>query len=322
MDKPLVELYERTYSTIVDDDCPTVQHQVPDCFFKNRKTKLSIGYTIFEMVRVPSTWVPFCNDMDVIWTGSEYSRDAFVNSGVKVPVKILPHAIDVELYSPSAAPWRIKNRRGFAFLSIMDFTDRKAWKETLRAFWKAFGPKDDVCLVLKAYYGGFSNDAKRDVLRRIAKFKAESGIGETAPVLVYTHEINDSDMPGLYRSADCYVSLAREGFGLTGCEAMACGLPCIGPEVGGSREYMTADNSLLVRYEGDEPISNQVVQAFPSFAGLSWAKHSWEDLAEKMKLVVSDHALRKDVAEKGLKHVKERHNFRAIGEKIASLLPG
>jgi glycosyltransferase involved in cell wall biosynthesis len=321
MDEQIAEMYRRASSREVPKDCPTVQHQVPDCFFDDSISSLRIGYTIFEMNRIPLGWVSCCNMMDVIWTGSQYSKDAFARSGVERPIEVLPHALDLELFSPEAEPWSIANRRGFAFLSVFDFTDRKCWRDLLRAFWTAFSAADDVCLILKVFFGSFSEDARKDIIRRIATYRAELGMVGRAPILVYGHDVPNKHMPGLYTAADCYVGMSREGFGLGYAEAMACGLPCIGPEVGGNREYMNEENSFLVKYLRDEPISAEMVGLNPLFSGLEWAKYSWEHCSELMKKVVSDSALRKSVADRGLVDVRRDLCFGAIGKKINSLLP-
>lgn len=321
IDQPIIDMYQRLSKIVVPDDCPAVQHQVPDVFHKDLRSKRPIGYTIFEMSRVPKTWVGPCNEMTEIWTGSEYSKRAFVDSGVKVPVHVLPHAIDVDLFS-AAKPWTIQNRRKFAFLSVFDFTTRKAWKDLLRAYWTAFNSKDDVCLILKVFFDSFSDASRADIIRRILKYRMSLKIDDCAPILLYGHEVANSDMAGLYKSADCYVGISREGFGLSYAEAMAAGLACIGPEVGGTRQFMTPENSFLVKHVGEEPISKDMVAMNPSFEGLEWAKHSWEDLAAKMKLVVEDAHLRKTVAEQGKNTIGTVLTYQQIGERIASLLDG
>jgi glycosyltransferase involved in cell wall biosynthesis len=320
MDDGIMAMYERLSKAEVADDCPTVQHQVPDQFFNDRKSKLRIGYTIFEMCNVPKEWAKCCNRMDVIWTGSKYAKSAFLNSGVKVPVKVLPHAIDLKVFNTAADPWPIANRRSFAFLSVFDFTERKAWKDLLRAYWDAFSSKDDVCLILKAYFGNFSEEAIRNVARKIKAFRDEERVVDSAPILLYGHDVPYGQMPGLYRSADCYVGVSREGFGLGYAEAMACGLPCIGPEVSGTRQFMTEENSFLVKYVGDEPVGPETSAMYPIFSGLRWAKHSWEHLSELMKKVVHDDAAREEKAEKGFEDVERELSPKKIGNLMADYL--
>lgn len=321
MDAKILAMYERLYKNDVSADCPTVQHQVPDVFFIDKKSKHPIGYTIFEMTSVPKTWVAPCNRMSAIWTGSEYSKAAFMASGVKAPVRVLPHAIDIETYSPEAQAWKIANRSAFAFISVMDFTERKGWRDLLKAYWHAFKKTDDVCLILKAYFGGFDDVAIKDLCRRIYAYRQETKMQDGGKILVYGYDVPESKMPGLYRSADCYVGISREGFGLTYAEAMACGLPCIGPEVGGNRQFMTEDNSFLIRYAGDEAIANETISMFPSFSGLRWPRHSWEHLSEVMKKVAQNDSIRKEKARKGLDFIRGQLNFSTIGQTMLHLLP-
>jgi glycosyltransferase involved in cell wall biosynthesis len=320
MDDSILSMYERLRMTKVSNDCPTVQHQVPDQFFNDIKSRAKIGYTIFEMCNVPRSWAKCCNKMDVIWTGSEYAKASFLNSGVKVPVRVLPHAINLDMFNDKADPWPIANRRSFAFLSVFDFTERKAWKDLLRAYWKAFSPNDDVCLILKAFFGGFSEESIRGVAQRIKKFKKEESAGDTAPILLYGHDVPYNQMPGLYRSADCYVGVSREGFGLGYAEAMACGLPCIGPEVSGTRQFMTEENSFLVKYVGDERIGEETAGMYPIFRGLKWAKHSWEHLADLMETVVDNKEMRDKKARSGFEDIRRNLSPETIGKTIVKYL--
>jgi hypothetical protein len=65
----------------------------------------------------------------------------------------------------------------------------------------------------------------------------------------------------------------------------------------------------------------EMARAYPSFEGLTWANHSWEHLAETMRKVVEDPEARKARAARGMADVRERLNYRAVGERILGLLP-
>jgi glycosyltransferase involved in cell wall biosynthesis len=320
MDEGVTALHERLSATKVSPDCPTVQHQVPDQFFHDRRSRLRIGYTIFEMCSIPPAWAPHCRKVDVIWTGSRYSRAAFLSGGAGVPVRVLPHAIDPAAFNDRAEPWAIERRRSFCFLSVFDFTERKAWRDLLRAYWTAFGSSDDVCLVLKCYFGSFTEQAIRNVCERISAYRDELGMGKRAPVLLYGHDVPHSRMAGLYRAADCFVGVSREGFGLCYAEAMSCGVACIGPEVGGNREFMTPENSFLARYLGDEKVGDETAFMYPTFAGLRWARHSWEHLSSLMRQVAEDAPLRGERARKGMEDVREKLSPAAVGGMMRDYL--
>jgi len=322
MDEDILTTYKRLRDTPVSEDCPSVQHQVPDQFYLDYKTRKSIGYTIFEMTNVPRPWISGCNLVEEIWTGSAYSKTAFMASGYKRPIHVLPHAIDLSKFNDKAEPWPVKNKAGFNFISVFDFTERKSWRDLLRAYWNAFKPDEDVCLILKVYFGNFSNEATQNILDRISAFKEECKAPRTPRMLVYGHDVPQNQMPGLYRSADCYVSISREGFGIPYAEAMACGLACIGPEVGGTREFMTKDNSYLVNYMKDEKVGPETSKMYPDFSNLRWSVHSWEHLSSLMRQVVYGQEDRLRRAKKGMEDVSRGLSPKAIGSRMAKLLGG
>lgn len=319
MSKEIIDLYRKLSDISVSKDCLTVQHTIPEAFVNISESKKQIGYTIFEMRNIPNVWVTKCNQMDELWTGSEYSKQSFLNSNVTVPIHVLPHAIDAKKFK-NAEPWKIENKRSFAFLSVFDFTPRKAWKELLRAYWSQFTSKDDVCLILKVFFGDFSDEARKQIITKIMKYKTELQMSNTAPILLYGHDIPDNQLPGLYKSANAYVSLGREGFGLGFAEAMASGLLTIGPEIGGNRQFMNEQNSILVKHTGKELIAQEMLLIHPQFKGIEWETHSWEDLAIKMRKVVEDTQLVKTVSLLGQKYIEDNLSFSSIGNQIKTLI--
>lgn len=55
----------------------------------------------------------------------------------------------------------------------------------------------------------------------------------------YHHNVPEEDLPDLYRSCDIFLwPTHREGFGLPPLEAMACGTPVVGTDVGAMPDYM------------------------------------------------------------------------------------
>ena len=75
---------------------------------------------------------------------------------------------------------------------------------------------------------------------------------------------------------DVYISLHRsEGFGFTLFEAMALGKPCVATRYGGNTDFMTEQNSLLVKYQMTE-VSKRAARCY-RFKGARWAE---PDVAE------------------------------------------
>ena len=70
-----------------------------DVFEKN-SGKYKIGFTMLEVDGLPAEWVRQANLMDEIWVPSEFNKQTFKHSGVKVPIFVIPLGIDPDYFSP------------------------------------------------------------------------------------------------------------------------------------------------------------------------------------------------------------------------------
>jgi len=305
----------------ITKSAPVVQHQVADKMQPTKSSDLNIGYTIFEMTTVPPLWVASCNAMDQIWTGSEYSRQAFIKTGVRENrIHVVPHILDLERFNSKITPIEVPNKAAFNFVSVFDFQERKAWRELLTAYTRAFSAKDDVCLWLKIYQNSFDREDQIALIAKIYKFIDQLKVSKPPRIEVCPFDLPYNLMPNFYAAFDCYVSISREGFGLPFAEAAACGLSVIGPQVGGVREFLTEENSYLVEYVGDRPISNEMLKINPTFTNLMWATHSVDHLVERFKEVVDDQEEAQRRAKLVQKTVQEKLSYSAISEIVKGLL--
>jgi hypothetical protein len=158
---------------------------------------------------------------------------------------VVPFGFDPAFFHPNIRGSRATTR--YTFLAVTDGSPRSGCDLLLRAYAMAFGARDDVLLLLNRMPapGDAASDAAVEDLAAKAK----------APVtLLERHAFIRTEMPALYRSADCFVLPARWcAFGLSALEAMACGLPVIAAERGGHRDFLAATNGYLARVTGDGP---------------------------------------------------------------------
>ena len=81
---------------------------------------------------------------------TSFNLETFANAGVTVPIHVVPGGVDATVFRPGLRPLRVPGLRGTVFLSIFEWAFRKGWDVLLSAWAEAFGPDDDVSLVLRA----------------------------------------------------------------------------------------------------------------------------------------------------------------------------
>ncbi len=271
-------------------NCPQVVYGQGDVFAKN-DGKYKIGFTMLETTGIPKEWVKQCNMMDEVWVPSTFNVETFKNSGVTVPIYVIPLGIDPDFYNPKIVSY--KNHRKYTFLSVFEWGERKAPEVLLKAYSKAFKKSDDVVLVCKV----INNDGSINIDEEIRKLNLP--IDGPEIIFLYNTKFVDYDMATLYRSADCFVISTRgEGWGMPILEAMACGLPAIATDWSSQVDFFNESNGYPVNVE-------KLIDAkakCPYYEGFKWANPSEEHLIQRMRYVYEH---QEEAREKGMKASEE-----------------
>jgi glycosyltransferase involved in cell wall biosynthesis len=227
-------------------------HTTPEFWAKHREEgKINIGYTIWETTRLHPKWKDYINhNVDAVMVGCEWNVEVFKDSGVEVPIFVVPHGIDVSAFN-GIEPYRVGGVKDdtFMFYSIFQWTERKHPLALIKAYWHAFQNREDVALVLKTYRSDYSDPEKDAIRTTIKRLKHVTPMDNYPPIYLIPNMLTDDEILGLHARGDCYVSLDRgEGFGLSPFTAGACGNPIVVTNFGGSTEYAKEHNSFLVNY--------------------------------------------------------------------------
>ncbi|MGH2918509.1 MAG: glycosyltransferase, partial [Solirubrobacteraceae bacterium] len=202
-----------------------------------------IGLWWWEVDVLPQRWMRAFDLVDEVWAGSRFVADALAAIS-PVPVVGVPLPVPEPQADPIGRAELGLPEDKFLFGFVYDYRSVAARKNPVglvEAFWGAFAPQDfdKVGLVLKTLDAdGWGAEEHGEIV----------AAADDHPSIIFL----DGNLPAgrknaLIRELDCYVSLHRsEGFGLTIAEAMLLGTPVIATDYGGSRDFATSFNALLV----------------------------------------------------------------------------
>lgn len=202
-----------------------IQHTLP-CNYVYDSRFHNIGYLAIEASDFCDTlWHKNINMMDELWVPSEYVKDACLKSGVDIPIKIAPHALNVESYTTAPEGAKIQELLStFNFVFVGEFIERKNIKALLRAFHTEFHPKEPVNLLIKTSGIDITDleeycDSIKKGLKLRTEYKKE---------ITLSGKLDKQDYMSVISQCHCFVMPSRgEGFCIPALESMCLGIPVI-----------------------------------------------------------------------------------------------
>jgi glycosyltransferase involved in cell wall biosynthesis len=271
--------------------------------------------TVWETTRVPQEWFPAINKADGVIVPSKQNVQALKDSGVTVPIYLVPHGAEVDMFNPDNEPFTgVDSALGdtFTFLSVFQWQHRKAPDVLLKAYWQEFSAKDNVSLIVKSYWNPNDKQTIRMVHSQMAEYKDALGFGDDRAPLFYSgSDFNETDLQGLYTRSNIFVLPTRgEGVGLPYIEAMCSGIPCIATGWGGQADFITNDNGFLLNYELEsvdskkhEAIADHQFAYFKPY--MQWAEPNVEHLRLIMRHAYENQDIVKAKGEKAREDMKQ-----------------
>jgi len=293
-------------------------HTTPEFWSKYKEdSKINVGYTIWETSMLHPDWKDYINDnVEKVLVGCEWNIDVFKNSGVTIPIGVVPHGINAAEFN-GIEPYNINgvSEDNYVFYSIFQWTERKHPVALIKSYWHAFQNQEKVALVLKAYRGNYEEGEKDAIRNTVNMIKKQTPMDNYPKLYLILDMLTQDQMFGLHKRGDCYVSLDRgEGFGLSPFAAGAAANPIIITGFGGTTEYAKEHNSYLVDYSLT-PVSGMPWS--PWYRGNQlWAEPDVYHGSQLMRKVYNN---QEEAKQKGLilqKEIKENFSWEAIGKKI------
>jgi len=256
--KSLINKKIKDYDTVIihctPDLWPLLLSQRKDII----KNKRVVGYAVWETSKLPESWVEKMNrSVHEIWCPSNYNKEVFQNSGINLPITVVPHVFlesklppkpSVRLYSYSKQEL-INDEKSprLTFYNISEMNHRKGVEDLIKTFCETFTSYDQVRLLLKVHYRSYSLENKMSCVARINDISNQY---PSPPKIDYiVNNMTDGQLINLHALGDCYVSLCKsEGFGLPIYEAYRHGKRVIATGYSGHVDFLGQDHPGLVRY--------------------------------------------------------------------------
>ena len=299
-------------------------HTTPE-FWEEHKEEgaTNIGFTIWETTKLHKSWPDYINNnVDMCLVGCEWNVGVFKDSGVTVPIGVVPHGINMADHE-GIEGFDVQGLSDdtYMFYSIFQWTERKNPLDLIKAYWYAFQNDEDVALVLKTYRSDYSDAEKNAVRTTLKRLKQVTIMDKYPPIYLIPDMLSNDEISGLHERGDCYVSLDRgEGFGLSPFAAGAAGNPIIVTGFGGTTEYAKSHNSFLVDFFL-EPVFGMPWS--PWYRGDQlWAKPNVLDAAEKMRKVYENPGAAKNFGAALKQDIAENFSWEVIGQRIVDEIGG
>ncbi len=253
----------------------------------NLNSVQKFAYLAWEESRLPERWVnEFNANLDGVFAASLHTRTVLENSGVTVPIVIIPNALSQEFLSYGqtisaaqgsvAAQKLIKTKKSYKFFHNSSGMSRKSPEALITAFSNEFSSNDDVALVIKSFPN--INNALPELIKI-----AQTRVSCPEIELIMDYDLTDQDMAALYQACDATISCSRaEGFNLPALESMYLGTTLLVTAWSGQMDFCDDSNAYLLDYE------LQPARSHLDNPGAFWAEVNGQDLRNKLRQVYSE----------------------------------
>lgn len=297
-------------------------HSMPELWPKLVEVdKVNIGYTVWETDRLPRHWPELLPSVGHLCVPCEFNQKLFT-SEQGPPVSCVPHAIRQPLPHDSLKTEEYKDKLEiedgmYVFYIIATWDPRKAMKETLLAYLRAFDANDKVCLLIKTgeEWGYIENGQKSTVRQMVNEIIAN--YPHPAKVVLITERVSQLEIQHIHEIGDCFFSLTHcEGWGMGAFDAAAAGNSVVITGWGGQLDYLPADSSYHLDFTLQTVEEKRGWESYDN--SQKWA---YVDMENAVSLLRHCYLNQKEARDKGLQlrqYVNDRFSF----EQVTSSLLG
>lgn len=268
--------------------------------------KLNIIVPFWELPRLPQSWIPVLEKMDIILAPTHFVEYMMSTQVQGVPVRHYPQTIFIpEMIVPNREKFNLPQDKVLFVTSFEMFSDinRKNTWGVIEAFEQAFHDNTTSNLIVKV--NNSAHDAFSSELEKLRAFAAKN-----SRIILLEKSLSYPEVLSLYASCDILISLHRaEGLGLSPMEAMFLGKPVIATGWSGNMDFMNDENSCLVPSTLVPVTSNAQSGYNPAYIGGStiWAQPDIDTAVFWMQRLAGDPQLRLSIGKRAHTSITERH---------------
>jgi|TARA_Y100000588_G_scaffold220246_1_gene234169 glycosyltransferase involved in cell wall biosynthesis len=231
-----------------------IQHVLPHYLDYNGRFEKNIALYATETSNFKfSAWPQRINTLDEAWVISNQSKQASLDSGINVPIKVIPHASDIRKFEKRYNPLDADELKdSFVFYFIGDLTVRKNITALLKAFHLEFDINENVEVLIKTSQYGISPDECAEKVRSICtqvkkNLKIYAELENYKEELIITDRLAEEDIYRLHTSCDCFVMPSYgEAWCIPAFDALGFGKTPICTDVGGMSDFLKNGGGSLV----------------------------------------------------------------------------
>ncbi len=226
-------------NVLINVNPPYVRHAQSLIGARLLRGKAVLAYWVWETERAPKSWKDSVACVHAIAAPSLFAARAIEAMAAPRRVSVVPHPVALGRLPPIKAP---DDGAPFTILSMCNAAsgfERKNPVALVRAFRCAFG--DDPSKRLRLRVTNLDQYPPGEEALRVELAGARN-------IEFTTRQFGDADWAAWWDAPHLYGSLHRaEGFSLPIAEAMCAGVPALATAWSGNIEYMSDENSYLVR---------------------------------------------------------------------------
>ena len=309
-----------------------IQHVLPHMMDFNGRFKKNIGLYATETDNFKrSIWPERINQMDEAWVINNEMKFSSENSGVNIPIKVIPHACNVSKFKKQYQEVQIPpdGTDKFVFYTVAEFGRRKNLSSFIRAFHTEFSPEEPVAILIKTHQYGVSPEALLNQVSGMCDnikegLKLHTSVDDYIEDLIITDYLHEEQVMSIHKSCDCFVMPSYgEAWCIPAFDAMGFGNTPICTNVGGMADFLADGGGVLVDGR-QEPVFGMV----ETFNDIYTAKETWMSINP----VVLQNAMRRvynlwqqkdfkyrNMQNQGIASAND-YSYINIGKKIRSVL--